>query len=196
MRTDYILSIDPGLSTGIALLSYSPEEVPELVGAWQIGGGLAGFLDFFSAPSLPLKLLGSPFYGLAGSWRFGRGGIVISEKFQPINHSNYALTTASVEPLRIEGAMVALGMMPDYTVEEKRWRKPIDQYLFGGKTKAEKKKRQHAFLKASGFYKTGKDLGSPDADDFRSSVAHGLGYLARVVKHKPTYDLISDWTSK
>lgn len=179
----------------MALLSHSPEEVPELVGAWQIGGGLAGFLDFFSAHSLPLKLLGSPLYGLAGSWRFGRGGIVISEKFQPINHSNYALTTASVEPLRIEGAMVALGMMPDYTVDEKRWRRPVDQYLFGGKTKAEKKKRMHQALKDLGMYRTGKDLDAPDADDFRSACAHALSYLVKVKNHRPTFNLISDWSS-
>ena len=34
---------------------------------------------------------------------------------------------------------------------------------------------------------------APDADDFRSSVSHGLAYLARDLKHKPTFELISGW---
>lgn len=181
----------------MALLSYDVDTVPELVQGWQIGGELAGFLDW-TETNLALSVHDydetTDFVGIS-DWPGWVPFTTVAEKFQPINHSNYALTTASVEPLRIEGAMVALGMMPDYTVEEKRWRRPVDQYLFGGKTKAEKKKRMHSALKDLGMYRTGKDLGAPDADDFRSACSHALSYLARVVKHKPTWGLIQSWTA-
>ena len=189
-KTEYILSIDPGISTGIALISYEPDGIPVLAGAWQFTGGLTGFLKWVPGA----MLLDPGVNGLPVDTRYMRTPIqevtIVAEKFQPISHSNYALTTASVEPLRIEGAMVALGMMPDYTVEEKRWRRPIDQYVTGGKTKADKKKRMHQALKDLGFYRTGKDFGTADADDFRSACAHGLAYLLKVVKHKPTYELL------
>lgn len=181
--TQYLLSIDPGLATGVALLSYTEDSPAELVEGWQFGGGVTGFLDWVKGD------FDSAMDSVKSNLRMP--DIWISEKFQPINHSNYALTTASVEPLRVEGAMIALGLMPDYDVAEKRWRKPADQYVFGGKSKAEKKKAQHAWLKANGFYRTGKDLGTPDADDVRSAMAHGLSYLARVLHHKPTFDMIA-----
>lgn len=196
--TDYVLSIDPGVSTGVALLSYDDDTAPELVQGWQIGGGLAGFLEW-TETNLILSVHDydqeTDFVGIS-DWPGWVPFTTISEKFQPINHSNYALTTVSVEPLRVEGAMVALGMMLDYAVEEKQWRRPIDQYVFGGKTKAERKKRMHSALKELGFYRTGKDLGAPDADDFRSACAHALSYLAKAKNHKPTWMLISDWAEK
>ena len=118
---------------------------------------------------------------------------VIAEKFTARNTRGFSYTTASLEPLRGEGALIALGLMPDYTPREKRWRDPGVQYLVGGKDKADKKKRQHKFLKDSDFYRTGKDLGAPDADDFRSSASQWLAYLAREVGNKPAYDLVSTW---
>lgn len=40
--TEYVLSIDPGVSTGIALIGYAPDDPPTLEGAWQFGGGVVG----------------------------------------------------------------------------------------------------------------------------------------------------------
>lgn len=180
--TDYVLSVDPGLSTGVALLSYEEESPAELVEGWQFGGGVAGLLNWIqgdfddpwssaSAPSVPLT--------------------VIAEKFTARNTRGFSYTTASLEPLRGEGALIALGLMPDYTAAEKRWRDPSLQYFSGGSGKAERKKRQHAFLKANGFYRTGKDFGTADADDFRSSAAHGIAYITRELHHRPTFEMIA-----
>lgn len=72
---------------------------------------------------------------------------------------------------------------------------PAQQYIAGGKGKAERKKRQHALLRDTGFYRTGKDLDAPDADDFRSACAHALSWLMRT-GHKMTYDMISDWNER
>lgn len=89
--------------------------------------------------------------------------------------------------------MVGAGAMPIYTGSESRWRSPVLQYVVGGRDKADKKKRLHAFLKDSGFYVAPKELGTPDADDVRSSIGHGLAYLARELKHKATFELIQRW---
>ena len=174
--TEYVLSIDPGLSTGIALLSFEPDEPAQLVHGWQFSGGVVALRDWIYMRT-PLNEV-----------------TVIAEKFTARNTRGFSYTTASLEPLRGEGALIALGVMPDYDVKEKRWRDPGLQYIVGGDGKAKKKQRQHAFLKDSGFYRTGKMLDSADADDFRSAVSHGLAYLAREVGHRPTFDMIADWT--
>lgn len=184
--TDYILSIDPGISTGIALIGYEPDSAPELVGAWQFTGGVNALVEWYA--HLVWDQSGLP------------NGVTVAEKFTARNTKGFAYTTAALEPLRGEGALIALGLMPDYDPKEKRWRDPGLQYLVGGKDLLDKKKRQHAFLKDIGFYRTNKDFpGSPardKADDFRSAAAHGLNYLARVVKHKPTFELIQDWIER
>lgn len=225
----YVLSIDPGVSTGVALIGYEPDEAPTLEGAWQFSGGVAGLKKWLKdhyreswydsewGTSYPARLcLRSDLYyaGLRLEDEYGeryneetgdyedvlvapREVTVVAEKFTARNTKGFSYTTASLEPLRGEGVLVALDLMPDYDPKEKRWRDPSLQYLVGGKDLAEKKRRQHAFLKDIDFYRTNKDF--PDspardgADDFRSACAHGLAYLAREVGHKPTWDLIRGW---
>lgn len=92
----------------------------------------------------------------------------------------FALRTEALEPLRIEGAILAMGITPT-------WVSPPQQYFLPGKDKAEKKKRQHAWLKENGFYIAPKDLGTKDADDARSATAHAISWLRKF--HKPTQDL-------
>lgn len=194
--TEYVLSIDTGVSTGIALLSFEEDSPAELVQGWQFTGGVAGLLQWFGQYTED-----SPFFtgwtlpeiGEVGFY-YDEAPTVVAEKFTARNTRGFSYTTASLEPLRGEGALIALGLMPDYTLAEKRWRDPGLQYFAGGSGKAERKKRQHAFLKANGFYRTGKDFGTADADDFRSSAAHGINYIARELKHKPTFSMISGWS--
>lgn len=206
---NYVLSIDCGVSTGIALLSFEEDSPAELVQGWQFTGGVAGLIRWLGShwrnedwdsyndqPAWPffvnretgLYLRGSE----DGDWPFEKV-LIVAEKFTARNTRGFSYTTASLEPLRGEGALIALGLMPDYTLADKRWRDPSLQYFSGGTGKAERKKRQHAFLKANGFYRTGKDFGTADADDFRSACAHGVNYIARELKHKPTFDIIAAW---
>lgn len=190
---EYVLSIDPGLSSGIALLSYEEDSPAELVEAWQFTGGVAGLLDWTDIHmTLSVHDLDEDvdFVGISG-WPGWVRFTAIAEKFTARNTRGFSYTTASLEPLRGEGALIALGLMPDYTVAEKRWRDPALQYFAGGSGKAEKKKRQHAFLKANGFYRTGKDFGTADADDYRSAASHGIVYIARELKHKPTFEWLA-----
>lgn len=168
--TKYLWSIDPGLSTGIARLSYEEDTPPVLENAQQFRGGANDLLwwvrDFLLV--------------------WDGEGTVISEKFNARNTKGFAYTTASLEPLRCEGVLLAYDLPT-------AWVQPPQQYIAGGDGKADKRKRQHKFLKDSGFYVTGKDLGAPDADDARSAMAHGIGYLARN-GHYPSFDLISSWS--
>lgn len=223
--TSYLLSIDPGLSTGIVLLSFKEDSPAKLVYATQFTGGVSGLKEWISAhwdgrtwDSYNDEPNTRGFY----SWKMGvpedalevdshteynydsdneddwatqvpANTTVICEKFTARNTKGFSYTTASLEPLRGEGALIALGLMPDYTMAEKRWRDPSLQYFAGGSGKAERKKRQHAFLKANGFYRTGKDFGTSDADDYRSAVAHGINYIARELKSKATFDMIARW---
>ena len=119
---------------------------------------------------------------------------VCSEKFVPLGGKGFAQTLASTEPLRREGALIALGVMPDYP--DPRWRRPNSMYLYGGKNLAEKKKRSRQFLKDTGNYVTGKDVGCKDSNDAMSATLHGISYTAQVLKHEPTYRLISDWVEQ
>jgi hypothetical protein len=197
--TQYVLSIDPGVSTGIALLAYNDESV-WLEGSWQFSGGIAGFVRWYASNSednhyrTGWSLSPTESGLLELSYFDDDAPLVIAEKFTARATPGFSYRTDALEPLRVEGAMIMAGLMPDYTPKEKRWRDPGLQYAVGGKDKADKKKRQHRMLKDSGFYRTGKDLESPDADDFRSACAHGLAYLAREVKHRPTFELISKWS--
>lgn len=220
---NYVLSIDPGLSTGIALLSYDDETPAQLVQGWQFGGGVAALrawrkthwrdayhdsewgYDFgprFSPDphrfwDLHTETLYEDQYNpdkdeYENIESEKKNLTIICEKFTARATKGFSYTTASLEPLRCEGALIDRGIMPDYTVAEKRWRDPSLQYFSGGSGKAERKKKQHAFLKANDFYRTGKDFGTADADDFRSATAHGVNYIARELKHKLTFELIAN----
>lgn len=174
--TKYLLSVDAGVSSGIALFRYSDNSAAELEYCWQFRGGLTGFIDWYDFEDPP--------------WH-RRNLTVVAEKFLPRPVSGFSYTADTLEPLRIEGAMVTLKMLPDYQHGGKNpnWQAPALQYFAGGKDKAEKKRRQHRWLKDHGFYVTNKQF--PDspakdgADDARSAIAHGLVWFRRQ-KHLPT----------
>ena len=107
--------------------------------------------------------------------------IVIAEKFTARGGANsgFAYKTRDLEPLRIEGAMLAMGLEPI-------WTSPAQQYFSGGEGKAKKKQAQHRWLKEKGLYVTGKMVGCDNADDVRSAIAHAIAYLRKW--HRPTQE--------
>lgn len=205
-----LISIDPGMSSGIAVGTYSDTEPFQLTHVFQIEGGLKGFVK-------NVRLIEEE-YALWGSLHIGRKsfnlwdtlysgcvcgsedddcdcpfdveeeyGDVICEKFTPRPNGKGGLTLASVEPLRIEGHLVGSGVMPDYP--DKAWRQPSSQYFMcptRGVTLPEKKKSANKWLRENGFYFTGKDVGCKDADDARSATLHALSYLRKF--HRPTQE--------
>lgn len=165
----YLLSLDPGMSSGLVLGAYTDTEPFHVVEMAQVTGGLKGFISEI--------------------WNMyvQRDSLVICEKFTPRpNNGGGGLSLKSVEPLRIEGYLVGNRYLPDYSPQEKQWRQPSQQYLGGG-TLAEKKKLARDFLRECGMLSTGKDVGQPDADDVNSATMHALNYL-RDKKHMPTLE--------
>lgn len=182
-----LISIDPGMSSGIAVGTYSDTEAFQLTHVFQIEGGLLGFRDHvafgraYLTPDSPVTSL-----SVGGVVHVAVAPLeIICEKFTPRPNGKGGLTLASVEPLRIEGHLVGSGVMPDYP--DKAWRQPSSQYFMcpsRGVTLPEKKKAARAWLKENGFYFTGRDVGCKDADDARSATLHALSYLRKF--HKPT----------
>lgn len=190
-KTDYILSIDPGLSSAVALLSVPANEVPKLEYVDQFSGGAEALTDWVSRNQV------EPYIGF---WVQGIAWVepedVICEAFTARNTKGFSYTTASLEALPCIGALVARGLVD--RKDKKRYRDPKFQYLVGGTDLDDKRKRQHKFLKESGYYIDREAIGRtlPDYNDARSAVSHGLAYIARELKHKPTWELIQSWTEK
>jgi hypothetical protein len=167
-----LMWIDPGKSTGVALGRFSDDTPYELIRAWQIPGGVRGFTEWW--------------YAHAGLHPEIRG----CEKFTPRQNKGHNLTMAAVEPLRVEGWLVGEGYIEDYVEGTKQpvWQHPPAMYFSSPNRLPveEKKKRMHAWLKATGeLYVTGKTVGQKNADDARSAMAHSIAYM-RGIRHMPT----------
>lgn len=177
MPDQYILSFDPGISTGVCLGVIGDSMPFKAVHRWQFLGGAMGLDEW-----------------IRKEWDHYRKDLhvlTIAEKFSPRPNKRFSLTRDAVEPLRGEGILIAHRVMPDYP--DKRWREPSEQYIYGGKTLAEKKKLAKQFLKDHNMYLTGKDVGCKDADDARSATWHGISYAAKIIRHRATYEAISQW---
>lgn len=182
----YILAIDPGLSSGIVLGKFSDTEPFERVAFWQVEGGLAGFLEWadrhwtWDSEDFWYALIAKGLYVLENDL------LVVAEKFTPLNNKGFSHTLDSVEPLRIEGALVALGLMPaEFPDAEHRWQRPAQMYTHGGTDKASRLRASRAWLKSHGLLVTGKQVGCKDANDVNSAQLHLFAHL-RKIRHAPT----------
>lgn len=173
-----LVSFDPGKSSGIAQATLHPDGTLEWTNTWQVSGGADGLKRFLK------------------EWDRALRGTLISEKFIPFGIKGARFTLDSLEPLRGEGVLIALGFMPDYSNDEPRWQVPSKQYMYGGKTKAEKRKLAKEFLKKHGWYLTGKDVGQKDAEDAISARLHIIYYIAHTLRHKPFWDLYFEGVDK
>jgi len=103
---EYVLGLDPGETTGVAMLRYTPESKPELIYLHQIEGGQAGFWEFFKGtmPSVNIH--------------------IASEKWV-----EFGIKGANHEPLKIEGMEYAI-WEDDVTFQEPSQKQLIpDDYL-------------------------------------------------------------------
>lgn len=104
----YLLTLDTGMSFGATLGSYSETEPYERLAFWQQDGGLDGFLEWLDRYHYPDE-------GYGAWWDFPEAGIqrlqpttFVVEKFVPLA-TDRAFRTDELEPLRFEGALIALG---------------------------------------------------------------------------------------
>jgi len=171
----YQIFIDPGLSSGIVLGHYSDTEPWTRVAYWQVTGGLGGFMDWWDGMVLLVDDGGVGMWAVDAEW--------MSEKFIPLSGNGFSHTLGSVEPLRIEGALIALSLMPaEYPAPE--WQRADQQYFCGGDNVVEKRKRSKAWLKEHNLYLTGKDVGQKDAEDVISATLHALSWARK--HHEPS----------
>lgn len=165
----YLLSIDPGMSTGIVLGKFTGDTAYERILRWQVEEGLYGFFDWHE--SIP------------GDWL--HAGVVVVEKFVPLPMAR-TFKTEELEPIRIEGAIEALGISPV-------WQRAASMVLAGGDTPAQRKRRSDDRLRALGLWSTptnmGKDYTLKDCNDINSAQKHAISYL-RSISHKPTLDFL------
>lgn len=168
VQTSTLLAFDPGMSTGWCHGTYTVGDPWRLERFGQIEGGLGGLMPWLH-------------------WENPKADTVISERFVPLAGQGFSHTAKSVEPLRVEGALVALGYLPADT-NDPRWQRPASQYWVSGKNATEKRRKQKAWVKENHpeLYKTGKkDLGTKDAEDYWSALFHSLAYM-RKIGHEPT----------
>lgn len=193
-----LISIDPGMSSAIVVGTYSDTQPYELTHAFQIEGGLEGFLksvrhrddtDDFSSGGTCFSVRASSgsrrddlclWFGDILGREYEEPPVFLVEKFKPRGAgNNFAYKTNDLEPLRIEGAIRAMGIDPV-------WVQPAQQYFAGGESKSSTT-NAHRWLKANGLHITGKDVGCKDANDARSALLHSISFLRRS-KHKPTLE--------
>lgn len=185
----YLLSVDPGKSSGLTLWTVPDTERAERIGAWQVEGGLAGFLGWVDRwicfpDESDIWPTDVPEVEIPGAGIATVPFLCLSERFTPLQNQGFSLTSDAVEPLRIEGAMIALGMIPHYDEAPDQWQRPAQMYLYGGTNLADRKKRARAWLKERDLLLTGKDVGCKDAHDAVSSTLHALAWLRS--HHEPT----------
>lgn len=179
----YVLSFDPGKSNGVALGVVEEDSPYRSVQVWQFEGGAKALSGWVSEN-----------WDVCFPDPDSRDQVVTSEKYVPLSGGGFHQTLDSVEPLVGEGVLIHAGLMPGYPSPE--WRRADKQYLYGGKDKAQKRKRAKEYLKTRDMYLTGKSVGCGDAEDAISAILHGISYAAQVLKHKPTFESITEWGSK
>lgn len=145
----YLVSVDPGLATGVTLGSYDDIHAWERIDFWLIKNGLDGFLDWYHGVA--------PDRAYSACW--------VSERF--ILRDNDFI--ANTEPLRIEGAMIALGLDP----------------IFQQRT--DKALCKDEVLKRHKLWVTGKQCGHTDGRDVNDSCIHALARMKKL-KHLPSLE--------
>jgi len=151
-----LISVDPGKSTGIAIGTFSETEPYKLYEIHQIPNGVEGFL-----------------YWLKTNPQFLLNDLVwVSERFVLRSSNKFV---ADLEPVRIEGAMQALGL-------DVVWQLRTDKMFV-----------TDDLLKEHGLWQTGKQFGWKDGRDANDAIIHALAYL-RKNKHMPT--LLNYWSKE
>lgn len=156
-----LLSIDPGLNSGIALGRYDSLTPYRLLERWQVHNGLDGFLDWWGSEDIQFDEL-------------------VVEKFVLANND----FTADITPKEIEGAIKTLMR---YTAPEiPIWWQPrqdksaLTGYPDSAKTKAQRQRVRFDFLDRFGLFKAGTEH-----DDSNDAITHALVNLKRR-RHMPT----------
>lgn len=167
-KVHYLLTIDPGKSTGIVLGVFG-EHVPYTrIGYWQVEGGTEGFCDWYlehdggmvDVVDHLVTLFGEDGGGSQRRVKFDK----VVEKFI-LNPGN--TFTADLTPVEIQGALIAFGEYPI-------WHNRTDKVLV-----------KDEVLKRNDLWLTGSMVECKDARDVNDATVHALAHMMKI-RHKPT----------
>ena len=165
-----LLTIDPGVNSGIALGWYDLVTPYRVVERWQVHDGLSGFIEWWEATFRELWI-----------------NEIVCESFSLREENKFA---PDVTPLRIEGALEALlsvhkshsGWRPSLTYQPPSAKGGLTGYSPKAQagTKAMRQRERFDFLDRFGMFKPGTEN-----DDTHDAITHALVSLKRR-KHAPT----------
>lgn len=149
----YLLSLDPGRNSGLALGYYDDTQPYTLVERWQVHGGVDGFKRWWR------------------EWHWRDADELVVEKFILASDNEF---TADLTPVAIEGA---LSVLLDESHLTPVWQPRTDKsrlvgYPKSAVTKAQRQRVRFDFLKEHGLYAPGED--NTDSND---AICHGLIFL-------------------
>ena len=178
----YLLTIDPGMSTGITLGEFWENTPYERLAFWQIKGGLDALEGWIHDhyDNYPDRWYFPECADPALSFRSLDYELVV-EKFVPLPAPR-TFKTDELEPIRIEGAVQVMVRRPV-------WQRAASMVLAGGTTPAQRKRASDDVLRRLGLWTTGSMVGMKDANDVNSAQKHAIAYL-RSIKHRPTIEAL------
>lgn len=161
MGSRLITAIDPGVSTGMVVAEFWLDKPLHILERRQF----IGHPDYAELKKI--------------------GGLLVCERFVPLSNEGFSHTAETIEPVRIEAALMQHGLMPtDYT--DKRWQRAACQLIVGKRGYPTRKQANDAFLREQGLWSTGKTVGQPDANDANSAMKHLVYYVKNTLVHHPT----------
>jgi len=166
MTVQYVMALDPGKSTGIAIGRFVEDQPLEVVFKTIVQGGVSG-LGYWLHHTRDAKTIiendcSSSFPKEYEEFEYHLD--VVCENFT-LRGGNF---TPDLEPVRIEGMVI------DHFASVVTWQAPSDKSLVGDK-----------FLKEHGLWVTGKDVDHEDGRDANDAMLHLFAYAMKKV-HLPT----------
>jgi hypothetical protein len=168
MNINYVMAIDPGKATGVAIGRYSIQDPIEVIFTGIIRGGTYGFAEWlFNTRDAKTIIDNDCSYNFPEEY----GNLnyhldVVCENFKP-RGGNFI---PDLEPLRIEGIIM------DHFGNIVNWHSPADKSMVGDD-----------FLKKHGLWLTGKDVDHDDARDANDATIHLFAHAMRI-RHIPTLE--------
>lgn len=168
-----VISIDPGMTSGVVLADYGDMEPLRILGRYEVEGGDPGLRDWINL------YLDESFDG----WE------IVCEKFTPLPR---VFKLAELEPLRIEGTVATFAYIAGEPVH---WQSNQSMLLagtgHGGNTALQRasanKKAADNVLRRIGLWTLPSEVTYKDANDVNSAMKHLLAYM-RSIGHAPTIE--------
>ena len=168
MTVHYVIAIDPGVATGVAIGRRSIYDPLEVIFTGIVPGGTVGFCEWLYMTNDGKTIIEQD---CAKEFPDEFGNLdwhteVVCETFKPRGGS----FAPSMESLRIEGVVI------DHFGSIVKWQTPADKTLV-----------KDEFLKEHGLWLTGKDVGHEDGRDANDALLHLFIHALRS-RHIPTLE--------